>query len=110
VDVERIIDKALEKDREVRYQHASDLRTDLKRLKRDWESTRHVGITPTVVASGRHEYSLGTSLSLFRRRWGKRAILFAAPFVALLLAAVLWIAERRSPSMPELKQRQLTNN
>ena len=94
----------------MRYQHASDLRADLKRLKRDWESARHVGITPTMVASGLHEYPLGTSLSLFRRRWGKRAILFAASFVALVLAAVFWLPERRSPSMPELKQRQLTNN
>jgi len=39
-DLERIIDKALEKDRELRYQHAADIRTDLKRLKRETESGR----------------------------------------------------------------------
>lgn len=39
-DLERIINKALEKDRELRYQHAADIRTDLKRLKRETESGR----------------------------------------------------------------------
>jgi len=38
VDLERIINKALEKDRELRYQHAADIRTDLKRLKREIDS------------------------------------------------------------------------
>jgi eukaryotic-like serine/threonine-protein kinase len=35
LELERIISKALEKDREIRYQHASDISTDLRRLKRD---------------------------------------------------------------------------
>jgi serine/threonine protein kinase len=37
-ELERIINKCLEKDRGLRYQHASDLRTDLKRLRRDTTS------------------------------------------------------------------------
>jgi serine/threonine protein kinase/tetratricopeptide (TPR) repeat protein len=41
-DLERIINKALEKDRTLRYQHAADLRADLQRVKRDTESGRTV--------------------------------------------------------------------
>ena len=37
-ELERVIDKCLEKDRNLRYQHASDIRTDLQRLKRDTKS------------------------------------------------------------------------
>jgi serine/threonine protein kinase/tetratricopeptide (TPR) repeat protein len=40
VDLERIINKCLEKDRNLRYQHAADIRTDLQRLRRDTESGR----------------------------------------------------------------------
>ncbi len=40
--LEEIINKALEKDRELRYQHAGDIRADLKRLKRETESTHSV--------------------------------------------------------------------
>jgi serine/threonine protein kinase/tetratricopeptide (TPR) repeat protein len=39
-ELERIINRALEKDRELRYQHAADMRSELRRLKRDTETGR----------------------------------------------------------------------
>jgi eukaryotic-like serine/threonine-protein kinase len=44
-ELERVIDKCLEKDRNLRYQHASDIRTDLRRLKRGPDSSR---LTPSA--------------------------------------------------------------
>jgi serine/threonine protein kinase len=41
-ELERIVGKCLEKDRNLRYQHASEIRTDLQRLKRDTESGKTV--------------------------------------------------------------------
>ena len=47
-ELERIISKALEKDRDLRYQSASDIRTDLKRLRRDTDSGKVSSLTRTV--------------------------------------------------------------
>ncbi len=51
--LEEIINKALEKDRNLRYQHAADVRTDLQRLKRDFDSARVAAIAPAVDSSTR---------------------------------------------------------
>ena len=47
-DLERIISKCLEADRELRYQHASDIRTDLQRLRRDSGSAQATSLTATL--------------------------------------------------------------
>src|ERR1700686_3215872 len=54
VELERIIDKALEKDRKLRYQSAAELRTDLVRLKRDTGSGRVATAEPVAATKGFH--------------------------------------------------------
>ncbi len=62
-ELERILNKALEKDRDVRYQSAADLRADLKRLKRETESSRVAAVpAPSTNKLGRRLLWAGLAL------------------------------------------------
>jgi eukaryotic-like serine/threonine-protein kinase len=87
LELERIISKCLEKDRNLRYQHAADIRTDLERLKRDTESER-ISIAGTTKVRG------GDA----PRKW-KWAV--AAVVVVVIGAAGIGLYRYRSrPSLP----------
>jgi len=58
LDFEVIIDKALEKNHSLRYQHAADMRTDLQRLKRDSES-RHISAPSSVTVANARKARVG---------------------------------------------------
>jgi serine/threonine protein kinase/Tol biopolymer transport system component len=79
-EFERVIDKALEKSRDLRYQSASDMRTDLKRLKRDTESGR-------ITAESKGRRAIGAQ----HRVRSALIVGVAAVFLAavVILAAVL---------------------
>jgi Tol biopolymer transport system component len=93
LELERIIQKCLEKDRELRYQHAADIRTDLKRLKRDTDSNSARALT--AVASAVSVAAVTTegrksSSAVLPAEAGPRKGIFAAMPVgsALLMVAV----------------------
>src|SRR5271156_3933418 len=110
-ELERIINKSLEKDPSLRYQHAADLRSDLQRLKRDTESSRRAtpaaefvpsassGATPAISNSRQisatplpgsapsqpaHSSSSAVATAAKQHKWGAVTI---GVFVLVLLAA-----------------------
>ncbi len=87
LQLEAIIDKALEKDRDLRYQHAAEVRLDLQRLKRDTESGRSSGASTGTVAVAEVP-AVG-----FARLW---KIAVPALVVLLLTAGGLYYRSHRS--------------
>jgi formylglycine-generating enzyme required for sulfatase activity/predicted Ser/Thr protein kinase/cephalosporin-C deacetylase-like acetyl esterase len=92
VKFEELINRALEKDRNLRYQHASDLRAELQRLKRDTDSGRSAQELPAVPATSE---IVGKTLAFERRAPAARFIrkpMIAASAAAVGLGAVLLIS------------------
>src|SRR5438093_4043552 len=88
-ELEHIITKALDKDKELRYGSAADLRADLKRLKRETESGRAAAAIRTVSAPA------PTPVAPIRIMPLKRALWLSAILVAALTAASLMLLTGR---------------
>src|SRR5258708_17633498 len=81
--LEQIINKALEKDRNLRYQHSADIRTDLQRLKRDTTSGKTATLdTAAPPASGKY-------------RW--LGVLAAVIVILAIAATIVWLRLPQSP-------------
>ncbi len=97
VKLQEIIDKLLEKDRDLRYQSAADLRGDLKRLKRDTETGRKIAqpvsgssvVVPTPPSSAAQPPSSGSAVVAAARQH-KLGTGVAALIVIVLVAAAAY--------------------
>ena len=94
-ELERIINKAVEKERDLRYQHASEMRADLQRLKRDTESRHSVAAALPVRVESR----------------GKRAwwIVAALALLGVVAAGSYFYFHRARPQLAEKETILLTD-
>jgi eukaryotic-like serine/threonine-protein kinase len=99
-ELERIIIKALEKNRERRYQTAEDVRTDLQRLKRNVDSAQVAILTEPAVAAAATT-SASPSAPLPRRSRYTWKIAISAAFVGASVGVGLFFYSRAAPTLSE---------
>jgi eukaryotic-like serine/threonine-protein kinase len=88
--LEEIINKCLEKDRTLRFQHASDIRTDLQRLRRDSESSRSVIPSPELKSEENPEpFKAREGSSSVGTKFARRV---PRPFIIAAVGALICIA------------------
>jgi len=103
--LEAVILRALEKDRNLRYQHASDMQAELRRLKRDSESGRYARpasgtISATTSAALPQTESQPGEKTPRKKRW-LIAVTAAVLIIAMLIAGVFFYRTRQRPRLTE---------
>jgi serine/threonine protein kinase/Tfp pilus assembly protein PilF len=126
-ELERIINRALEKDRELRYQHAADMRSELLRLKRDTDSGRSSGVSagsplahevivpvpepqklgstpsaPPIVQPSSGAIPVHISEASGPKRWKKPALVtLAALFLVSAVVGIIFYVKHRTPKLSD---------
>jgi Tol biopolymer transport system component len=92
-ELDRIVGKALEKDRNLRYQSGAEIRADLQRLKRDTAS----GTTAASISASTAAIQAGSAKMMrSASRWKKWAIV-AGICAAVVIVGIAWLQTRSTP-------------